>query len=43
MTDIQEGHDIAVRGAQLGSFEYKDQAKWLAQQMAAAKATWLFW
>lgn len=39
MTDIQEGHDIAVRGAQLGSFEYKDQAKWLAQQMAAAKAT----
>ncbi|QBK69389.1 phage tail tape measure protein [Acinetobacter johnsonii] len=38
MTDIQKGHDIAVRGAQLGSFEYKDQAKWLAQQMAAAKA-----
>ena len=38
MTDLQKGHDIAVRGAQLGSFEYKDQAKWLAQQMAAAKA-----
>ena len=38
LTDLQKGHDIAVRGAQLGSFEYKDQAKWLAQQMAAAKA-----
>lgn len=38
LKDLQKGHDIAVRGAQLGSFEYKDQAKWLAQQMAAAKA-----
>lgn len=36
LNDLQKGHDIAVRGAQLGSFEYKDQAKWLAQQMAAA-------
>lgn len=38
MTDLQKGHDIAVRGGQLGSFEYKDQAKWLAQQMAAAQS-----
>ncbi|EPH7255951.1 phage tail tape measure protein [Acinetobacter baumannii] len=38
VTDLQRGHDIAVRGGQLGSFEYKDQAKWLAQQMAAARA-----
>lgn len=38
ITDLQKGHDIAVRGGQLGSFEYKDQAKWLAQQMAAARA-----
>ncbi|MFA3041532.1 phage tail tape measure protein [Acinetobacter pittii] len=38
ITDLQRGHDIAVRGGQLGSFEYKDQAKWLAQQMAAARA-----
>lgn len=38
LTDLQRGHDIAVRGGELGSFEYKDQAKWLAQQMAAAKA-----
>lgn len=38
ITNLQEGHDIAVRGGQLGSFEYKDQAKWLAQQMAAAKS-----
>ncbi|MBK0063972.1 MULTISPECIES: phage tail tape measure protein [unclassified Acinetobacter] len=37
VSDLQKGHDIAVRGGQLGSFEYKDQAKWLAQQMAAAK------
>ncbi|ENX33942.1 hypothetical protein F889_02606 [Acinetobacter colistiniresistens] len=39
LTNLQRGHDIAVRGGQLGSFEYKDQAKWLAQQMAAARAT----
>lgn len=39
ITDLQGGHDIAVRGGQLGSFEYKDQAKWLAQQMAAARAS----
>ncbi|WP_151730359.1 phage tail tape measure protein [Acinetobacter junii] len=38
LTNLQRGHDIAVRGGQLGSFEYKDQAKWLAQQMAAARA-----
>lgn len=38
VTNLQKGHDIAVRGGQLGSFEYKDQAKWLAQQMAAARA-----
>lgn len=38
ITNLQEGHDIAVKGSQLGGFEYKDQAKWLAQQMAAAKA-----
>lgn len=38
ITNLQEGHDIAVRGGQLGSFEYKDQAKWLAQQMAAARS-----
>lgn len=38
INDIQKGHDIAVRGGQLGSFEYRDQAKWLAQQMAAAKS-----
>ncbi|MDV4263311.1 phage tail tape measure protein [Acinetobacter seifertii] len=38
ITNLQEGHDIAVRGGQLGAFEYKDQAKWLAQQMAAARA-----
>lgn len=37
--DLGLGHDIAVRGGQLGSFEYKDQAKWLAQQMAAARAS----
>jgi len=37
ITDLQKGHDIAVRGGQLGSFEYKDQAKWLAQQMAASQ------
>ncbi len=38
LTDLQRGHDIAVRGGQLGSFEYKDQAKWLAQQMGLARA-----
>ena len=38
ITDLQRGHDIAVRGGQLGSFEYKDMSKWLAQQMAAASA-----
>ncbi|MDS7933957.1 phage tail tape measure protein [Acinetobacter sp. V91_7] len=38
ITDLQRGHDIAVRGGQLGSFEYKDQAKWLAQQMGLARA-----
>ncbi|WP_238796974.1 phage tail tape measure protein [Acinetobacter pittii] len=38
ITDLQRGHDIAVRGGQLGSFEYKDMSKWLAQQMAAARA-----
>lgn len=37
ITDLQRGHDIAVRGGQLGSFEYKDLSKWLAQQMAAAQ------
>ncbi|ADX03030.1 Putative uncharacterized protein [Acinetobacter baumannii 1656-2] len=37
ITDLQRGHDIAVRGGQLGSFEYKDLSKWLAQQMAAAR------
>lgn len=35
--NLQLGHDIAVRGGQLGSFEYKDLSKWLAQQMAAAR------
>ncbi|MDA0697940.1 MAG: hypothetical protein O2793_16265 [Proteobacteria bacterium] len=39
VNNLQRGHDIAVRGGQLGSFEYKDQAKWLAQQMAAARAS----
>ncbi|MCH7357454.1 phage tail tape measure protein [Acinetobacter sp. NIPH 1958] len=39
INDLQGGHDIAVRGGQLGSFEYKDQAKWLAQQMAAARVS----
>ncbi|MCR4529856.1 phage tail tape measure protein [Acinetobacter venetianus] len=38
VTDLQKGHDIAVKGDQYGAFGYKDQAKWLAQQMAAAKA-----
>lgn len=37
ITDLQRGHDIAVRGGQLGSFEYKDLSKWLAQQMGAAR------
>jgi len=39
VNNLQRGHDIAVRGGQLGSFEYKDQAKWLAQQMAAARVS----
>jgi hypothetical protein len=30
LTDLQRGHDIAVRGGQLGSFEYKDQASGVA-------------
>ncbi len=34
---IYSEYDIAVRGGQLGSFEYKDLSKWLAQQMAAAR------
>ena len=38
ITNLQKGHDIAVMGDQFGAFGYKDQAKWLAQQMAAAKA-----
>ncbi|MBV6605693.1 phage tail tape measure protein, partial [Acinetobacter baumannii] len=37
VNDLQRGHDIAMRGGQLGSFEYKDMSKWLAQQMAAAR------
>lgn len=35
--DLNYGHDMAMRGGQLGSFEYKDQAKWLSQQMGAAR------
>ncbi|MFE1966642.1 phage tail tape measure protein, partial [Acinetobacter baumannii] len=37
VNDLQRGHDIAMRGGQLGSFEYKGMSKWLAQQMAAAR------
>jgi uncharacterized membrane protein len=36
--NLQLGHDIALRGGELGSFEYRDQAKWLKAQMAAAKS-----
>ena len=36
--DIQKAQDMAVRGGQLGSFDYKDMSKWLPQQMAAASA-----
>lgn len=38
ITDLEKGHDIAARGDQFGAFSYKDQAKWLAQQMAAARS-----
>lgn len=34
--DLQKGHDIAIKGGQLGSFEYKDLAKYLPQQMGSA-------
>lgn len=35
--NLQLGHDVALRGGQLGAFEYRDMSKWLAQQMPLAQ------
>ena len=35
--DIKRGQDMAVRGGELGGFEYSDMAQWLSRQLPLAK------
>lgn len=35
--DIKRGQDMAVRGGELGGFEYQDMAQWLSRQLPLAK------
>lgn len=35
--DIKRGQDMAVRGGELGGFEYNDMAQWLSRQLPLAK------
>lgn len=37
--DLQTGLDYALKSGELGSFELKDQARWLPQQLALAKGS----
>lgn len=36
--DVKRGQDMAVRGGELGGFEYSDMAQWLSRQLPLAKS-----